>query len=73
MKLPRGSMIALYLIGYGLVRFIIEFFREPDEHLGFVLFSFSMGQVLCFLMILSGIGLYLYLRQNEDIPNRSPS
>ncbi len=73
MKLPRGSMIALYLTGYGLVRFIIEYFREPDEHLGFVIFSFSMGQVLCFLMILSGIGLYLYLRQNEDIPNRSPS
>ena len=65
MKLPRGSMIALYLIGYGLVRFIIEYFREPDEHLGFVLLSFSMGQVLCFLMILGGIGLYLYLSRKE--------
>ncbi len=61
MKLTRGVMIALYLIGYGLVRFIIEYFREPDEHLGFVLLSFSMGQVLCLLMILSGVGLFLYL------------
>jgi phosphatidylglycerol:prolipoprotein diacylglycerol transferase len=66
MKLPRGSMIALYLIGYGLVRFIIEYFREPDEHLGFVLFSFSMGQVLCALMIAAGGFLYFYLSRNEQ-------
>jgi phosphatidylglycerol:prolipoprotein diacylglycerol transferase len=64
-KLPKGSMIALYLIGYGLVRFFIEFFREPDEHLGFVISSFSMGQVLCAAMIVSGIGLFYYLRKKE--------
>lgn len=63
MKLPRGSMIALYLIGYGLVRFIIEYFREPDEHLGFVLFSLSMGQVLCALMIAAGGLLFFHLRR----------
>ncbi|MGD8519827.1 MAG: prolipoprotein diacylglyceryl transferase [Desulfobacterales bacterium] len=65
-KLPRGAMLPLYLIGYGLVRFIIEYFREPDAHLGFVLFSFSMGQVLCFLMIVSGIALYIYLFQKQQ-------
>jgi phosphatidylglycerol:prolipoprotein diacylglycerol transferase len=59
-------MLPLYLIGYGLVRFIIEYFREPDAHLGFVLFSFSMGQVLCFLMIVSGIALYIYLFQKQQ-------
>jgi phosphatidylglycerol:prolipoprotein diacylglycerol transferase len=63
-KLPKGSMIALYLIGYGLVRFFIEFFREPDDHLGFVIFSFSMGQVLCALMIVAGGLLYYYLWRN---------
>jgi phosphatidylglycerol:prolipoprotein diacylglycerol transferase len=57
-------MIALYLIGYGLVRFFIEFFREPDDHLGFVIFSFSMGQVLCALMIVAGGLLYYYLWRN---------
>lgn len=66
MKLPRGSMIALYLIGYGLVRFIIEFFREPDEHLGFVMLSFSMGQVLCAFMIAAGSLLYFYLWRKEQ-------
>ena len=61
LKLPKGAMIALYLIGYGLVRFFIEFFREPDEHLGFVVFSFSMGQLLCASMIVAGGLLYYYL------------
>jgi len=65
-KLPRGAMIALYLVGYGLVRFIIEYFREPDAHLGFVILSFSMGQVLCFLMIASGIALYFYLLRKKQ-------
>jgi phosphatidylglycerol:prolipoprotein diacylglycerol transferase len=49
-----GVMLALYLIGYGIVRFIIEFFREPDAHLGFIFFSLSMGQLLCLVMICAG-------------------
>lgn len=60
-KIPRGSMMPLYLFGYGLIRFCIEFFREPDAHLGFVFFSFSMGQMLCMAMMVLGIGLYSYL------------
>jgi phosphatidylglycerol:prolipoprotein diacylglycerol transferase len=60
-KMPVGAMLAIYLIGYGLVRFFIEFYREPDSHLGLVLLSFSMGQILCFLMIAAGILLYAYL------------
>lgn len=64
-KVPRGAMLAFYVIGYGTVRFFIEFFREPDDHLGFVFLSFSMGQILCALMILGGIALYFYLSQKE--------
>jgi len=62
-KVPKGAMLALYVIGYGTVRFVIEFFREPDSHLGFILSSFSMGQILCALMIAGGISLYVYLKQ----------
>ena len=51
MRTP-GVMFCFYIIGYGAVRFVIEFFREPDAHLGFVFFSFSMGQVLCSAMML---------------------
>jgi len=56
----EGSLLALYIVGYGLVRFFIEFFREPDAHLGFVFGALSMGQLLCLLMILAGAGLYFY-------------
>ncbi len=50
-----GSIIGLYLIGYGFFRFFIEFAREPDAHLGYVFLSFSMGQMLCFAMMLIGV------------------
>jgi len=67
-KLPKGAMLAIYLVGYGVVRFIIEFFRQPDVQLGFVLGPFSMGQVLCFLMILAGSLLFFYLRHQDRAP-----
>ena len=64
-KTPKGATLAFYLVGYGTVRFCIEFFRQPDEHLGFVFLSLSMGQVLCATMIAAGIGLYYYLRNRQ--------
>lgn len=58
-KYFEGFLFSLYLIGYGLVRFFIEFLRDPDPQLGFVLWSFTMGQVLCIIMILCGIGVII--------------
>jgi len=70
----KGFMIGAYLIGYGIVRFVIEYFRNPDKGLDFIvvfqpgystsqleipLLNFSMGQILCALMILAG-GLTLW-------------
>lgn len=57
-----GAMLAFYLIGYGTVRFIIEYFRQPDAQLGFVFMRFSMGQLLCSVMIAGGLLLYFLLR-----------
>ncbi|MDA8125744.1 MAG: prolipoprotein diacylglyceryl transferase [Deltaproteobacteria bacterium] len=57
-----GALFAFYLIGYGAIRFCIEFFREPDAQLGFVLGPFSMGQLLCFAMIAAGAGIYAFRR-----------
>jgi len=54
-KLFDGFLSGLYLIGYGLIRFFIEFVREPDSQLGFIFGPFSMGQILCIFMILAGI------------------
>jgi len=64
-KLPEGGLLALFLSLYGLFRFFLEYFREPDAQLGFILGPFTMGQVLCSLMIIGGIGLFLYLKKRE--------
>lgn len=54
--LLRDKMPCLYLIGYGLFRFCIEFFRRPDAHLGRNDFlGMSRGQTLCSVMVLAGI------------------
>lgn len=57
-KIPllKDKMPCLYLMGYGIFRFFIEFFRRPDAHLGRIdLFGMSRGQTLCSLMILTGL------------------
>lgn len=60
LKYPAGAMLAFYLFGYGLARFVIEFFRQPDAHLGFVFSIFSMGQMLCFGMMTAAVLIYLW-------------
>jgi phosphatidylglycerol:prolipoprotein diacylglycerol transferase len=57
-----GALFSFYLMGYGFIRFFIEFFREPDAQLGFVLGPLSMGQLLCIVMIAAGIGVYVFRR-----------
>jgi phosphatidylglycerol:prolipoprotein diacylglycerol transferase len=56
----QGQVSAAFLLGYGVFRFIAEFFREPDAHLGILSLGMSMGQWLCLPMILGGIGLWLW-------------
>ena len=72
LKTPKGAMLSFYIIGYGFVRFFIEFYRQPDPQLGFVFMSFSMGQLLCGLMMVCGVALYLYLswieKRRVDMP-----
>ncbi len=65
-KLPVGGLLALFLFLYGVFRFSIEFFREPDAHLGFVFGPFTMGQVLTVFMIVGGISLFVYLKRIVD-------
>jgi phosphatidylglycerol:prolipoprotein diacylglycerol transferase len=60
---PTGTMLACFLIGYGVLRWFAELFREPDAHLGFLVGSLTMGQLLSGFMILAGI-LLLVIRRN---------
>ncbi|MFT4927934.1 MAG: phosphatidylglycerol:prolipoprotein diacylglycerol transferase [Phenylobacterium sp.] len=68
---PEGSVGGLILIVYGLFRFIIEFFREPDAHLGLLFGFISMGQLLSVPMVLIGGGLvwrgYHRQQKNQEI------
>ena len=66
---PHGSLFALLLMFYGIFRYGIEFFREPDAHLGFVFLNMTMGQVLCAAMVTAGILLLFFLRKLEPENN----
>ena len=61
----KNHTMALYIMGYGLVRFCIEFFREPDAHIGLNAFGASRGQLLCAAMVLIGLALYVWGRRRE--------
>ena len=53
---PRAAVSGLFLLGYGVFRLIAEFFRQPDEHLGFLAMQWlTMGMVLSLPMIIAGI------------------
>jgi phosphatidylglycerol:prolipoprotein diacylglycerol transferase len=57
---PRGvgQVSGMFLIGYGALRFVAEFFREPDAFLGLLALGMSMGQWLCVPMVIVGIVLW---------------
>jgi len=59
---PRkmGQVSGAFLVGYGVFRFIAEFFREPDDFLGILSLGMSMGQWLCLPMIAAGIWLWVW-------------
>lgn len=76
-----GMLSAIYMGGYGIFRFIIEYFRQPDSDLGFrnssdsqiylnnSLTNISTGQILCLLMIIGSIGIALgsyFYYKNKD-------
>ena len=50
-----GTISGLFLIFYSIFRFLIEYLREPDYHLGFIFYYFSMGQLLCIPFLLAGL------------------
>ena len=60
---PRGQVSAMFLIGYGVLRFVAEFAREPDSFIGYLALGFTMGQWLCLAMIAGGIALYAWSRR----------
>ncbi len=67
---PLMAVSGLFLSGYGLFRFAVEFVREPDAQLGYIGYDWglewlTMGQVLCLPMILAGMALLVFARRRK--------
>lgn len=62
---PRGAVSGAFLLGYGCFRFIAEYFRQPDDFLGFLALGFSMGQWLSLPMIIAGSGLLIWAYRHK--------
>ncbi len=60
---PHGSMLALFMILYGIFRFMVEFVREPDPQLGLLLAGMTMGQLLSLTMVAGGILLWYWRKK----------
>lgn len=69
-----GVVSAFFLAGYGAVRFVVEFFREPDPQLGYYLNFLTMGQILCLMMLPIAFMILVYAKRlnirNPIIPPR---
>jgi len=63
---PRGAVSALFLIGYGVFRFVVEYAREPDSFLGLLAMGWSMGQWLSAPMVLAGIAMMVWAYQAKS-------
>ncbi|WP_230204364.1 prolipoprotein diacylglyceryl transferase [Olavius algarvensis spirochete endosymbiont] len=63
----EGATLSLYLAGYGIVRFLIEYTREPDSNLGLIILGLSMGQLLSLIMIVAAAVLYVFLLRRERV------
>jgi phosphatidylglycerol:prolipoprotein diacylglycerol transferase len=64
---PRspGRVSGLFLLGYGVARFFVEFYREPDAHLGAVALEWmSMGQLLSVPVVI--VGIWLLIRKPKE-------
>jgi phosphatidylglycerol:prolipoprotein diacylglycerol transferase len=66
---PRatGQVAAAFTFGYGVLRFIAEYFRQPDDFLGILALGMSMGQWLCVPMIVVGAGLWWWFGRHPSV------
>ncbi len=73
---PRPTMAVSGLFGvcYGVFRFFVEFFREPDAHLGYLAFGWlTMGQLLCIPMIVIGAAMMWWAYNNRSVKRETVS
>ena len=64
---PAGAVSGAFLVGYGVLRFIAEFTRQPDDFLGLLALGLSMGQWLSLPMILAGVALLAWAYRRKQL------
>lgn len=69
---PDGAVAGVFLIGYGIARFCVEFTREPDDFLGLLALNLSMGQWLSIPMILFGVAILVWSGRHRRPLSTSP-
>ena len=62
----RGRLGGVFVLGYGIARFTVEFFRQPDAQIGFLFGGITMGQLLCIPMIVFGAWLVISAKFRAD-------
>ena len=64
---PAAAVSGLFMLGYGFFRLAAEFFRQPDEHIGFLAMHWlTMGMLLSLPMIVVGLGIIIYAYQSKS-------
>ena len=67
---PRMAVSGVFCLGYGSFRFLVEFFRQPDAHMGFVAFNWmSQGQLLSTPLIVLGLVLLVLAYRRNEAPH----
>ena len=61
-----GLISGLFLIFYSIFRFFVEFFRVPDEQLGYLIFKLSMGQIISLVFLIFGIIIFYLKNENKQ-------
>ena len=73
LRFRPGALCGVFWIGYGLSRITVEFFREPDEFLGFLWLGASMGQLLSIPMVLFGAWLLARALNRPAVTHAKPA
>ena len=69
---PQGTYLGVFMVGYGICRFLVEFIRQPDAQIGYLMGDWlTMGQVLSLPLVVFGIALLVYAYKRK-IPQQGP-
>jgi phosphatidylglycerol---prolipoprotein diacylglyceryl transferase len=64
-KISKNRLLAVYLVGYAVFRFICEYLREPESETKFIFQYLTPGQIFSLVMIIAGIGIFIFQKRKK--------